>query len=441
MNLSEQDEELRQRLYSLSIEDNGYWSFKGKSNREYSHGLFQYPAMMVPQLVRSLLTEILTVHHDIKTISDPFMGSGTVLTESKLKGLNFFGTDINPLAVLLCKIKNSPYEIEELQHKTLELKESIKKETPSIDVNFHNIDKWFRKDVQVGLSILRNSIKKENCLWVRRFFWVALAETVRNNSNSRTSTFKLHTRTAEDIGSKTFNPIAFFIKTLERNIMLYKYEKEYLANLKFLYNGIYASSVNVYLQDIKLYNHSSKSNLIITSPPYGDNATTVPYGQYSYLPLQWIDLSDIDESIPNEILSTTRVIDFHSIGGSLANATNDYKQACERSPSLANYSDRIKSSPKDRLNRVAAFFRDFNLCIPNILNTLDDSGLMVWVLGNRKVGGERVPFDNILIELLESYNAGLICKLVRTIPSKRMAIKNSVSKTMTKESIVVLRKN
>ena len=56
-------------------------------------------------------------------------------------------------------------------------------------------------------------------------------------------------------------------------------------------NGYYRGEVNIRLDD------SSKPNpdvgahdLIVTSPPYGDNNTTVPYGQYSYLPLQWIDL-------------------------------------------------------------------------------------------------------------------------------------------------------
>lgn len=97
--------------------------------------------------------------------------------------------------------------------------------------------------------------------------------------------------------------------------------------------------------------------------------------------------------------------------------------------------------PKDRLNRVCAFLRDLNQSLPIVLNRLEKNGLMVWVLGNRKVGGKRVPLDKILTELFESYNTTLICRLVRSIPSKRMAIKNSLTQTMSKESIIVLRKN
>lgn len=440
--IDQKDEELRQRLYSLSVDDKEYWSFKGNSNREYGHGLFQYPAMMVPQLARTLLAEICSVHSNFRNVGDPFMGSGTILTESKLKGLNFWGADINPLAYLLCKVKSGPYLIDELEAKASELKKNIANEnSQSCDISFHNIDKWFRRDVQYALSRLRICIKKENTLWVRRFFWVALAETVRNTSNSRTSTFKLHTRTQEDIRERGFNPVAFFLKTLERNLRLYKSEFIYLKEFGSVDKNNYCGDINLFLGDIRKFSNNRKCDLIITSPPYGDNATTVPYGQYSYLPLQWIELSDIDESISPDILSTTHTIDSASLGGNLSAANKHYEELSKIAPSLESYADSIKNMPKDRLNRVCAFLRDLNQSLPIVLNRLEKNGLMVWVLGNRKVGGKRVPLDKILTELFESYNTTLICRLVRSIPSKRMAIKNSLTQTMSKESIIVLRKN
>ena len=45
---------------------------------------------------------------------------------------------------------------------------------------------------------------------------------------------------------------------------------------------------SIYLQDmLNLKNESI--DLVITSPPYGDNQTTVTYGQYSTLPMYWIN--------------------------------------------------------------------------------------------------------------------------------------------------------
>ena len=62
--------------------------------------------MMVPQMVRDLLAPFAQrgTH-----VYDPFAGSGTALTEAMMKGLDFSGQDINPLAVLLCQAKTIPF--------------------------------------------------------------------------------------------------------------------------------------------------------------------------------------------------------------------------------------------------------------------------------------------------------------------------------------------
>lgn len=52
--------------------------------------------MMVPQMVQKILDEICIIDPNIKHIHDPFVGSGTILTESMLS-LEFTGRDINPL--------------------------------------------------------------------------------------------------------------------------------------------------------------------------------------------------------------------------------------------------------------------------------------------------------------------------------------------------------
>ena len=135
----------------------------------------------------------------IETVFDPFAGAGTVLTESMLLGRNFMAHDANPLAVLLCKTKSGPFRHSHLADAAALLKSRILSDTSGVvEVDFYNRDKWFSPAVSVQLSRIRRAIRKECDLWCRRFFWVALAETVRLTSNSRTSTFKLHIRSAEE---------------------------------------------------------------------------------------------------------------------------------------------------------------------------------------------------------------------------------------------------
>src|SRR5690554_4260417 len=63
-----------------------------------------YPAKAVPEMVVSLLN-ILKEEYSISKVLDPFLGSGTVAIESKYLGLDFFGSDLNPLSILLAKTK------------------------------------------------------------------------------------------------------------------------------------------------------------------------------------------------------------------------------------------------------------------------------------------------------------------------------------------------
>jgi hypothetical protein len=438
---SQHDTALRQRLDELTRTTKDYWSFKGHSQREHGHALFQYPAMMVPQVARAVLNQACNVHPAIASVGDPFVGSGTILTESLLRGLSFSGTDINPLAVLLCRVKAGPFFADALTVKTTALLARIESDrSNAVEIDFANRDKWFRPDVQIALSRIRRGIQKESTPWARRFFWIGLAESVRLTSNSRTSTFKLHIRPATDVASRAFDPVGIFARALKRNLEHIKKQEAHLKAAGHLNRGHYRSSVAISLGDTRHTPNSDPVDIILTSPPYGDNATTVPYGQYSYLPLQWIDLSDISPDADHTYLRTTHAIDALSLGGSRKTAQEDHERLADRSPAFRNYTHKLKTMPPDRIARVTSFFRDLDACLENILQGLNAGGLMVWTLGNRRVGGLRVPMDTILTELLSEHDTHLIHKFSRHISSKRMAPKNNIADTMSTESILVMRK-
>ena len=432
---------LRQRLEGLTAADKDYWSFKGNSRREHGHGLFQYPAMMVPQLARAVLDQACAVHPDIERVGDPFSGSGTILTESMMRGLAFSGTDINPLAVLLCHVKSGPFFIAAMKDKSEALKARIDADRRwAVEAHFPNRDKWFKRDVQIALSKVRRAIREEDRLWARRFFWVALAETVRMTSNSRTSTFKLHIRTPKDIQGRTRDPVATFKNVLARNLQHYEEQATQLSESGHILRGRYRREVAVSLADVRHVEGQRECDIVITSPPYGDNATTVPYGQYSYLPLQWVDLDDIEDTANTDYLVSTHEIDTRSLGGSKRVKQSEADRINDHSPTFAKYIKSLNNQPRDRVLRITAFFRDLDACLDNVLEGLRRGGLMVWTLGNRNVGGKRVPLDQILTELLETHDTKLLCKLARRIVSKRMAPKNNIADTMSSETILVMRK-
>ena len=184
-----------------------HWSFRGNAKREHAHAYLQYPAMMVPQMQGELLSVMKEAMPEIRSVYDPFVGSGTTMTESMFRGLNFIGYDINPLAVLICTAKKGPFFVEALDKKTDLLTSNIKKDqSNAIEVDFPNWDKWFRNDIAIELSKIRRAIRNETSRWCRRLFWLALAETVRLTSNSRTSTYKLHIRPEDEVRNRLSNP-------------------------------------------------------------------------------------------------------------------------------------------------------------------------------------------------------------------------------------------
>lgn len=77
------------------------------ADRSHIHGFHTYPARMHPATARRLVR---TVSAPGTTVLDPFCGSGTVLVEAMLAGRRAVGTDLNPLAVCLARLKTTRFD-------------------------------------------------------------------------------------------------------------------------------------------------------------------------------------------------------------------------------------------------------------------------------------------------------------------------------------------
>ena len=304
------------------------------------------------------------------------------------------------------------------------------------------MNKWFRDDAIRELSKIRRAIRNENQLWCRRFYWTSLAETVRLTSNARTTTFKLHIRPEEELKSRSLSPINLFTTLLQSNLNSLYHQKKLLQEKGLLSKGQYKGNIDIRLADSSIKNKETANahDLLITSPPYGDNKTTVSYGQHAYLPLQWIDLKDVDNNLDETWLTTAYEIDNRSLGGKLKSAIEDITELLDISKSLRCTMQNLKNEPQDRRLRVAAFWRDLNRCIEPALAALKLDAYMIWTVGNRSIAGRPIPMNRIMIELFTARGVMFVEQIQRTIPSKRMAIKNNISTTMRTEKILIMRK-
>jgi hypothetical protein len=439
------DEELASQIDAYSDD---FWASINRDPREDIHAYFQYPAMMVPGIQRELIKVVRELQPMIRNILDPFVGAGTTMTDCMPLALNFTGQDINPLAVLVSRAKMGPFFHKALPVKVERVLEWIEVDKANqIEADFSTLDKWFQPEVQLELSRIRRAIRSENQLWARRFMWVALAEAVRLTSNSRTSTYKLHTRPGDEIESREISAIEIFRDILSQNLDDFLGFRDVLNEARRLRRGRYTGKLSVHLQDSAVGilpppDCAKQYDLLITSPPYGDNTSTVPYGQHSYLPLQWIDLEDIDKKASDgDWLRTTQEIDRRSLGGKRPRKLDPFvKHLAERSSSYKTTVDLLMEQPRDRRSRVTTFSYDLDKTLDPIVSSLRRNAYLMWIVGNRHVGGIEIPTDDILIEFLERRQVILVTRATRRIVFRRMAARNRISSMMRQEHVLVFRK-
>lgn len=253
--------------------------------------IHSYPAKAVPEMINDLITKLMK-EYDIKSILDPFVGSGTTALEAKYIGLDFYGSDLNPLAVLLSRTKvltidNTEYVKKQLISFTARIKDIYKDKALFPLVNFDNIEYWFKEDNIKELSFIKFEIDaflKKSKKYKKVYALILLttfSSTIRAVSLTRNGEFKLYRMSTNDILKHEANALNIFSKKLE-----------YLLAMLVTANSKYEceTKTEIYLRNAKKidYMGNKKVDLVITSPPYGDSQSTVAYGQFSRLSVQWM---------------------------------------------------------------------------------------------------------------------------------------------------------
>lgn len=384
---------------------NGDIAFSDYSKQDI-HGTAMYPATMIAPVQKGVLVDVLsqtTAHR----VLDPFFGSGTALYEAATLSpeLDIYGCDINPLAYLITKVKLEG--VSTRIRKDIDRVKSYIQDSENSQPSLHQfpkIDKWFRDDVQQSLSLLRKAIMTIENRRNRMYLWYHLAVVVRRYANTRSSTFKLHIKTEEMINNMPNNVVADFLERVS-------------SDVDFFVHPPFKSHLNK--RDVLEWLPLQEDNFFdvsITSPPYGDNATTVTYGEFSWLPLNWIDSADL--KMDGWELNNSQKIDRMSMGG----ARNGAKR------SLGNYelsllSTYLKSITERKHQKIINFFSDYFFFLQNLARVTKQ--YIIMTLGNRTVDGVRINLTEITALYLEMNGYTIERRLTRPIVKKRIPRKTS----------------
>jgi DNA modification methylase len=408
---------LLSKTFSFKRIRNEYWDFKSIPASMGVYGIHPYPAMFHFLIVRQIIKDF---SNEGELILDPFMGSGVVAVESLINNRNFIGFDINPLALLISKVRTAPISLRQFQEALAFIELGYKQNNPE-PIEFYNINYWFDRDVIDQLSKLRKAIFTIEDNKVRDFFKIVFSEVVRKVSNTEYNEFKLLKK--KNSTKNNLDVINVFKNVGQKNIGL----------LIDFYSRFPRNDIKLVLENQNILDASSliddeSIDIVITSPPYGDSKTTVAYGQFSRLSLQW--------------LGFTENVDKASLGSKPKNIIMDL-------PSTLLYEllEKISSKDEKRAKEVYSFYKDLYEAIEVISNKVKMNGHVCFVVGNRRVKNEELPTDKISADFFENLGFQHQKTIVRAISNKRMPIQNAPSNirgekdfTMRYEYIVILKK-
>ncbi|RZK27173.1 MAG: RNA methyltransferase [Flavobacterium sp.] len=262
------EDNLMKELISLD------WDFSD-SKTESLHSIHPYPAKFIPEIPRCLIQNLPIPSNTI--ILDPFCGSGVTLVESQRAGIESIGIDLNPIATLLSTVKT-----QELSPQFLEIALKVFSKCATykkgvIIPPIPNLDHWFKKSVQEGITILLteiNKIKDERIANALRFCVSSIIVRVSNQeSDTRYAAVENH---------------------LERNdvFSLFKLSAEKLWNAK-MHNQLEVPSRIINKDSLQLTKADigKKVGLVITSPPYPN---AYEYWLYHKYRMWWLGFDPLE---------------------------------------------------------------------------------------------------------------------------------------------------
>lgn len=417
--------------------DEGEWDFRGTDTKEYTHCLHIYPAMMIPQIARRLIE---LYRKDADFLFDPYCGTGTSLVEGRLAGMSVAGTDLNPTARLISLTKSVDYDrteyslqgavhafVKDLEEELENLSEDYTRFEEPKHVTFDRLEDWFPKRTIAEISFCLEKLRSLKLQKVNHdFILVALSECLRLVSYQRNGEFKLYRIPVEQRG-QYYLPLYKQLKNrIDRNL---QGVNEFIKKTKV------ETSTEVYsfntVEETGLDLLKKKPGLVVTSPPYGDSATTVAYAQFSWLTNVWFGL---DSRSPG-------ALDRELMGG----RRSEIKEfGFEPMDSAIK---KIAEQDEKRATEVVNFFSEYLLSIENVAEIIENGGHVCYVVGNRTVKGIQLPTDTFTAWAFSESGFEYLKTHIREIPNKRMPSRNSpsnisgkTSKTMHNEYIVVLKK-
>ncbi len=409
--------------------DSEDWDWNGAKTRHLTFGLHDYPARMIPQISERLIKRYLLRNGFTDNnflVVDPFCGSGSVLAQARLLNLNTFGNDVNPLAKLISDVHATPINLisfqdglERFQRTLEEIIGSIdgkdKRKTPIHE--FPNNRHWFKDYVLTDLSLLRTAILAQNNSEISKFlnFCFSIAQFAVSNVDRGSSRF-IRILKPEALARHNPNVFESFEKTRKmaaRRVIAFtkKVNSENFTKVK--------------LGDARKLDLGDESaDIVVTSPPYGEERNTICYARWSKLSHYWLGYER----------------EYMLDQAALALGTKSPTEIQSPSKTALFLLEKVAQTDLKRALQSVTFFEDYLKSLHEIARILPPKRYACIVIGNRSIKRNIVDMNAVTIELARQAGFEHLRTYFRTIPRKLIASITPTGATINKENIIILQK-
>jgi DNA modification methylase len=130
------------------------WDF-ADAHPDSLSGIHPYPAKFIPEIPRKLIEAYRPANGF--AVLDPFCGSGTTLSEAQRASLPSIGIDLNPIAVMMSRVKTAPLP-ETIGRALSEVVERARADIAPVLPDIPRLNHWFRSEVQLAIAGLATAI-------------------------------------------------------------------------------------------------------------------------------------------------------------------------------------------------------------------------------------------------------------------------------------------
>jgi methylase of polypeptide subunit release factors len=365
------------KINFIDIDESPFWN-EADTPEIRMHKIHVYPAKFPSLIAKKAFEYAEAKHLRLETVADIFCGCGTVAVEAKRKGINFWGCDINPVAVLISEVKSRPYDVNTVNELLTNILSSF--ETARVNIEYpaanQRIKYWFLEDQYNDLNKLKASIiENTEADEYRKLFLCIFSSILKGASKWLTKSIKPQI----DPEKQPQNVMAFFKRQID-------------VAIKAIQEAAYTSNGNIAIEhnDILKVHRQEDADMIVTSPPY---VTSYEYADLHQLSALWLGYAEDYTELRNDSIGSSYGIDTKE-------KPNDLTPTAQKI--VEHFRWEIAQT-----RSIARYYSDMQKFSDKAFEILKHGGLVVFVIGDTEMRGHHIENAKCLCECMIQSGFGI----------------------------------